>query len=300
LSHWKMTRRASLPPKTAMDFGRMRRSRERVAPETGERQVVHQAHTAENLDRLVGDAGEHFRGIDLCRGDLAVRRQALIEPPRGIERQQVGSVDLGDHVGELEGDALVCADRLAELFALCGIVQGVVEGAAGAADGSGGNRDAGGVEPVIGDVEALVNLAEDLGGGQAAFVEIENAVLVAAVRNRFIAVANLETRRAAIDEETGDELFLAARRVFLSRRDEDDDEISDVGVADEMFGAVYDPVVAVLAGKTFHAAHVRAGIRLGHGKRIELFTAHGRQKVLFALRVVAGHQDAGGATEEDG
>ncbi len=89
-----------------------------VAPEAGERQVVHESHAAIDLDRLVCDAGEHFGGIDLGRSDLAVGRQALVEPPGGRECQKVGRVDFGDHVGKLEGDSLVGADRLAELLAL--------------------------------------------------------------------------------------------------------------------------------------------------------------------------------------
>ncbi len=124
--------------------------------------------------------------------------------------------------------------------------------------------------------------------------------MVAAMRDRIVALADFEARRAAVDEEAGDQLLGPARRVFLAGGDEDDDEIGDVGVRNEVLGAVDDPVVAVLLRKAFHAAHVGAGVRLGHGQRIELVSAHGRQQVALALLVIAAHQDAGGAAEIGG
>ncbi len=142
--------------------------------------------------------------------------------------------------------------------------------------------------------------AEDLGGGQAAVVEGQDAVVVTAVGDGAVTLADLEAGRAAVDEEAGDLLFWPARCVLFTRCDEDDDEIGDVRMADEMLGAVDDPVVAVLAGKALHAAHVGAGIRLGHGERVELVALDRRQQVSFALLVVAGHQDARRAAEEDG
>ena len=61
--------------------------------------------------RRVGDPRQHLRRIKLGRGNLAVRRQTLIQPPCGRQRQPVGRVDLGDHVGNLKPDPLEPADR---------------------------------------------------------------------------------------------------------------------------------------------------------------------------------------------
>ena len=118
--------------------------------------------------------------------------------------------------------------------------------------------------------------------------------------NRIIAVADFKTRRAAIDEEAGDLLLRAARCFLLAGGDEDNDEIGDIGMRNEMLGAVDDPVVAIGFGKTFHAAHVGTGVRLGHGKRIEFLALDGRDQVFLALLVVAGHENAGGAAKKHG
>ncbi len=85
-----------------------------------------------------------------------------------MQGQEIGGVDFGDHVGELEGNALIGADRLAELLALGGVGHAVIEDAPRPADAIGGHRQAGAVEPVIGRSKPLVHLAEDLRRGQAA------------------------------------------------------------------------------------------------------------------------------------
>src|SRR3546814_20704791 len=62
----------------------------------------------------------------------------------------------------LEGDALEAADLLAELLALGGVGDRVVEGAARAAHGHGRDGEPGRVEPVVGQLAAAVRLAQDL------------------------------------------------------------------------------------------------------------------------------------------
>ena len=85
---------------------------------------------------------------------------------------------------------------------------------------------------------------------QAAVVEFEDRVGVAAMRDVAVAVAHGEARRALVDEEGGDLLALAARRLFLAGRHEADGEVGDVGMADEVLRAVEDEVVAVLHGSS--------------------------------------------------
>src|SRR5262249_52968384 len=144
-----------------------------------------------------------------------------------------------------------------------------VEGAAGPPDAHRRDGEARRIEPGIGEGEAAPFLAEDLGRGYPAVVEGEDAVVVAAMRDRIVAAADLEAGRAAIDEEAGDALLDGAPDLLLAGGDEDDDEVGDVGVADEMLAAVDDPVVAVAPGRAFHAAHVGAGVGLGHGERVD-------------------------------
>src|SRR5713101_5732932 len=87
----------------------------RVAPEPLDREVAHQAHAAEDLHRLVGDPAEHLRSVQLGHRGVGVAHPALVEPPGGAEREELGGLDLGRHVGEGEADALEAPDRLAEL-----------------------------------------------------------------------------------------------------------------------------------------------------------------------------------------
>ena len=73
-----------------------------------------------------------------------------------------------------------------------------------------------------------------------------------------------------------------------------DGEIGDVGMADEMLGAVQHPVVAVLHGGRLHAAQVGAGARLGHRQAVPFLAADAGEQVFFALLRRAGEQDVGG------
>ena len=65
-------------------------------------------------------------------------------------------------------------------------------------------------------------------------------------------------------------------------------------MADEMLGAVDDEIVAVLFGKAFHAAHVGAHARLGHGEAIHHFSLNRGKEIFLALLADAGHQNVGG------
>ena len=56
-----------------------------------------------------------------------------------------GGVDLGGHVGELEGDRLVAGDRLAEGVALEGVVASEFESRPGDPESTGGDLGAGGL-----------------------------------------------------------------------------------------------------------------------------------------------------------
>ena len=71
-----------------------------------------------DLDRRVGHPGQHLRGIEFGRGNLSVRRQALVQPVSSGEGQKIRRIDLGHHIGKLERNSLKFADLLAELFPL--------------------------------------------------------------------------------------------------------------------------------------------------------------------------------------
>src|SRR5262249_29465588 len=123
--------------------------------------------------------------------------------------------------------------------------------------------------------------------------------VIAAMRDGVVAAPDLEARRAAVDEEAGDALLGAGGAALLAGCDEDDDEISDVGMADEVLGAVDDPIAAVAPRMALHAADVGAGIGLGHGERVDLLAGDGRGQIALALLGVAGAKDVGGAAPPD-
>ena len=103
---------------------------------------------------------------------------------------------------------------------------------------------------------------------------------------------------AAIDKEAGDPFLRTMRCVVDTGGDEDDEEIGVAAAGNEVLGAVQHPVAAVAPRRGTHAAHIRSGIRLGHGKRIHLLAANGRRQIAFHLIALAGHQDVLRAAEE--
>ena len=164
------------------------------------------------------------------------------------------------------------------------------------------------VEPFVHHVEAAVDLAQHLRVRKRAVVEIEDAVLVAPVRHGIVApvrrgivaARDLEAGGAAVGEEAGDALLGAARGLVDAGGDEDDNDIRVLCARDEVRGAVHHPVAVVAHGLTFHAAHIRAGIGLGHRQSIHLLAAHRGHQVLLDLFPLAGHQDVLRPSEEMG
>ena len=178
-----------------------------------------------DLQRFVGDARQHLAGVQLGRGDFAIGAGPLVQPPSRRQRQPVGGVDLGDHVRQLERHALKLADGLAELPTFGGVAKRQIERPARSTDAHGGHRQARSVQPLVGEIETAMRFAENLLGTQPAILERKNAVAVAAVGDGIVAAANLEARRAAIHQETGDALLRPAGGLLFASGHEDDHEI---------------------------------------------------------------------------
>ncbi len=173
----------------------------------------------------------------------------------------------------------------------------MAERAVGAAEAGRGHLQPRRAKPGVGDLEALVHLAEDVLRRHAAIVEFEDGVRVAAVAHVAIAVADGEALGALVDEECGDALLAAARRVLLAGRHEGDGEARDVGVADEVLGAVQHPVPALGARVGLHAAKVRPRARFGHGEAVPCLAPDAGREVARALVGRAGEQDVRGARD---
>src|SRR6266545_4496170 len=124
-----------------------------VPPEPLDRELVHQAHAAVDLHRLVGDPPERLGREDLGHRRVLVGHRALVELPRGSQREQLGGLELGGHVREREPDALEPADRLSELHPLGGPPGRHLQHPTCAADAAGGDGQAARTEPLTHQLE---------------------------------------------------------------------------------------------------------------------------------------------------
>ena len=105
------------------------------------------------LDGALRDLG----GEQLGHAGLDVGAPAGLLLARRGDDQVLGGLDARRHVGELELDRLVVADRLAEGDALLGVLQGQLEGPHGRAEAAGRDVDAAGLDAGHHLVEALVD-----------------------------------------------------------------------------------------------------------------------------------------------
>ena len=103
---------------------------------------------------------------------------------------------------QFELDALKLGDRLAELLALLGVGDGVVERAAGQADHLRADPDAAFVQRLDGDLVALADLAEHVCLRHAAVVQDQLAGGRGAEAQLVLFLADLETRETRARPET--------------------------------------------------------------------------------------------------
>ena len=115
--------------------------------------------------------------------------------------------------------------------------------------------------------------------------------MVTAVRHTGRAATHLQTRAVQVDQETGDLLLGSAFGLLHVGRSKQYDEVGHVGMADEMLAAIDQVVAAPALGAGQHAAHVGAGIGLGHRQAVVAFASDRRQQVLADLVAGAGAQD---------
>src|SRR5262252_2155789 len=231
----------------------------RVAPEPLHREVAHEAHAAEDLYRLVGDPAEHLRGVELGHRGVGVTHPALVEPPGGAKGEQLGGLDLGRHVGEAEADALEPPDRLPELLAGRRPPGAQLQDPPGPPHAGCRHGEPARPEPLGQQVKPVSLDAEEGGAGDPAVGERQLAMVVATMGYRRRAAADRESRGAVVDEESRYRRALAPRSLLGAGHGKQHNEVGDVGIADEVLGAVDDPVAAGPPGPGLHRTDVRAG-----------------------------------------
>src|SRR5215472_5216851 len=266
----------------------------RVAPEPLHREVAHEAHAAEDLYRLVGDPAEHLRGVELGHRGVGIAHPALVEPPGGAKGEQLGGFDLGRHVGEAETDALEPPDRLPELLAGCRPPGAQLQHPPGPPDAGCRHGEPARPEPLAQQVKPSSLGAEQCGAGDPAVGERQLAMVVATMGYRRCAAADRESRGAVVDEESRYRRALAPRSFLGAGHGEQHHEVGDIGIADEVLGAVDDPVAASPPGPGLHRTDIRAGSGLRHRQAVVALTADRRQEIGLHLAVLAGPQDVTG------
>src|SRR5579862_136068 len=146
-----------------------------VAVEARDRELLHEAVAAVDLERGVDDAVRQQPGVELRlrRGEREVA--ALVLEPRGAVDELPAGVDLRRHVRELELDRLEIGDRLAELMPLLRVRERQVVRALRETDAHRCDRDAASVEDLHELPEAATAFAEEIALGHTASAEGELA-----------------------------------------------------------------------------------------------------------------------------
>ena len=133
--------------------------------------ALEEAAAAVDLQGIVGDLQRDVRGVHLRHGGLhAIGLVLLLQLRRGVDKEP-GATQLGGHIRQLEGDALLGRDWLAELDALLGIAQRLLKRALGDAQGLRGDSDASAVQRGHGDLETLALLAQQVFLGDLHVIE---------------------------------------------------------------------------------------------------------------------------------
>ena len=231
-----------------------------VAIQPLHRVLAHIAAPAENLHRLVEHAAGHFGRLELQRArprmdELAV--DAVVDLPRYAIDEALGRHDLDRHVGEHELDRLKIADGAAELTPLARPGVGEFEGADRGAQRIGRDLQPRLDEPVLGQLEAAADGAENPVLADLDILEHELGMAEHVGMRELGLARDADARRRLVDEKQGRLVGIAVDIGV------DDDVVGDVAGGHEPFLAVEDEasVAAVGAGARSCAGRSRRRAR---------------------------------------
>jgi hypothetical protein len=206
----------------------------RIAVPALDRQLLAEAHAAEELHRAVDHAAQRLGRMHLDHRDVLARVQALVELPGGLQHHPARGVHLDDAVGQHRLNHLEVADLLAELLALVGVGGHLLQHVAGLAHRARADlRQAHHVERAHRQLEALAALGQQRQRLQHQVVEEEFDVRRAADAHHLLVLADGEAGQALVDHEHRNFLVAGAGR--------DQEEVAPLAVADEVLGAVEHP-----------------------------------------------------------
>ena len=188
-----------------------------IAPDPFQRQILHQPHTAMDLDRLIGDHCQHLTRLQLGHRHVGLGDTALIEAPCRIFESQE-AVQAAFKAGELDRDVIVVvrfqgprANGMPELHKLTpalGVLQDRGYKVALVTDGR--------MSGASGKVPAAIHLTpEALGCGPLSRLQDGDIVRLCAEKGILETTADLSNRTPAVaptlPDGTGRELFAMMR-----------------------------------------------------------------------------------------
>ncbi len=245
--------------------------------------ALEEARAAENLHRVIGYLKRNFRRVQLCHCRLGAVRLVRFLLFRCRVDQEPRTAQLGRHVGELEADALIEADWLAELDALLGVFDRRFIRALRDAQRLRRNTDAAAVQRCHRDFEALPFLAEQVLLGYLHVVENQFRRRGGTDTHLIVMVA----KREALPALFYDKRRNAARADIRCRHRKDNVGIRLGRVGDENLATVEQPIIALVYRGSLGAARVRACVRLGQPKRANLLALAERDKIFLLLLLIA-------------
>ena len=243
------------------------------------------------LDGLGGHLHSGLGGEELGHSGIGGVGDAVVFLVVCRAAEQTGGLHLGLEVGHLELRVLELADALAELFALLGVLDGLVHSTLGDAEGLAGDTDTATVEGLHGEAEALAQLTQLAVFRDAAVLEDKLGGGAAADTHLLLLLADAEARVGLLDDEGADALGAEA----LVGHGDDDEHVGVAAVGDENLAAVEHPVVTVLDGDGLLAGGVGTGVGLGEAEGADPLAAGELGQVFHLLLLGAGLKDGGAA-----
>ncbi|MEO1960954.1 MAG: hypothetical protein ABGW82_08275 [Paracoccus sp. (in: a-proteobacteria)] len=172
--------------------------------------------------------------------------------------------------------------RLAELFVLIGVLNGLIDNALRGTNAVRGLRDTGAFERASDNVPAAVQATEQCGTGDAHIVVVHFVQTARAPHSKLLDTAAVDAGRRRIDQEDTDALVLPDGRVSSGR---DDQTRAFSGAGGEYLATRNDEIFACGDRLGNNRRRIGAGIWLGMREREYHLARHYPGQKVILLRV---------------
>src|SRR5690554_1094423 len=237
---------------------------------------------------MIGDSADHLGGEQFAGRRLGADIEALVAFASGVEHHAARGISFGLGVRQHGLNQLVFGDWFAELLALNGVTQGVINKTVGNTDAEAGDMQAAAVEDFHGGDKAFAFFTDQVGSGYATVVEDNVAGQGACLAHFLVNGAEDDARGAFFYNKGRYSTGALDIRVGASHHVEG---VGNRPVGDEALGTVDNVVVAVTHGGCFDRAGVGANIGLGQAEAADPFPAgvFGQEFLLLFFGSVKDH-----------